>query len=96
MDLAGGTLDIYPLYLFEEYGLTVNAAINYGSEVIVEERDDRRVVLRALDINASAEAECISDVCLDGDLSLLARVTRHYLKDFDRGVNISTRNRAPK
>ncbi|HOC32181.1 MAG TPA: GHMP kinase, partial [Armatimonadota bacterium] len=76
MDLAGGTLDIYPLYLFEEYGLTVNAAINYGSEVIVEERDDRRVVLRALDIDASAEAECISDVCLDGDLSLLARVTR--------------------
>ncbi len=96
MDLAGGTLDIYPLYLFEEYGLTVNAAINYGSEVIIEERDDKRVVLRALDINASAEAECISDVCLDGDLSLLARVARHYLKDFDRGVNISTRNRAPK
>ena len=24
IDLAGGTLDIYPLYLFEEGGITVN------------------------------------------------------------------------
>ncbi|MBI4278482.1 MAG: hypothetical protein HY660_08500, partial [Armatimonadetes bacterium] len=28
IDLAGGTLDIYPLYLFEGEGLTVNIAID--------------------------------------------------------------------
>src|SRR5439155_535750 len=28
IDLAGGTLDIYPLYLFEEGGITVNIGIH--------------------------------------------------------------------
>ena len=29
VDLAGGTLDIYPLYLFLDQGVTVNMAIGY-------------------------------------------------------------------
>src|SRR5205823_433751 len=31
IDLAGGTLDIYPLYLFEEGGITVNIGTDVGS-----------------------------------------------------------------
>jgi len=38
VDLAGGTLDIYPLYLFEKGSLTVNVAINLYSQVKIERR----------------------------------------------------------
>lgn len=96
IDLAGGTLDIYPLYLFEEFGLTVNAAINVGSTVRIEERDDKRIVLRAEDIDLEQHADCVQELDVKGKLPLLARVVKHYLKDFDRGVTVTTLNKAPK
>ena len=34
VDLAGGTLDVYPLYIFEDGGLTVNAAIDIMADNI--------------------------------------------------------------
>jgi D-glycero-alpha-D-manno-heptose-7-phosphate kinase len=95
IDLAGGTLDIYPLYLFEEFGITVNAAIDVGSEAVVTPRDDRKIVLRADDINVEQYADDLASLDLSAELPLLARIARHYLKDYDRGVNITTRNKAP-
>ncbi|HPN95518.1 MAG TPA: hypothetical protein PLS19_13200, partial [bacterium] len=50
VDLAGGTLDIYPLYLFTEGGLTLNAAVTLMSEAVVESRDDGRVLISAEDL----------------------------------------------
>ena len=35
VDIAGGTLDIYPLYLLIENAMTVNAAVAVRSEVVV-------------------------------------------------------------
>jgi len=96
IDLAGGTLDIYPLYLFEEFGLTVNAAINVGSHVTITERDDKRIVLRAEDIDTEQHADCVDDLDVHGSLPLLARAVKHYLKGYDRGVNVTTLNKAPK
>lgn len=95
MDLAGGTLDIYPLYLFEDFGVTVNAAISVGSEAIVSARDDKKIALRADDINREQHADSLEELDLNAELPLLARITRHYLKDFGHGVNVTTRNKAP-
>jgi len=39
IDLAGGTIDIWPLYLFHEGASTVNAAISLRAHVTVETRD---------------------------------------------------------
>src|SRR5207302_10614526 len=47
IDLAGGTLDIYPLYLFEEGGLTVNIGIDVGSRARLRSRPDARVTIRS-------------------------------------------------
>src|SRR5690349_3084212 len=51
IDLAGGTLDIWPLYLFHEGALTVNCAITrYASCVIERARENsRRIVLSSRD-----------------------------------------------
>jgi len=49
IDLAGGTLDIWPLYLFHEGAVTVNAAITRYATCVIETRRDPRIVLVSRD-----------------------------------------------
>lgn len=51
IDLAGGTLDIWPLYLFHEGAVTVNCAITRYASCVIETASakSRRIVLRSLD-----------------------------------------------
>ena len=56
IDLAGGTLDIWPLYLFHEHAQTLNAAISLRAHVEILPRTDGRVRLESVDTGASLEA----------------------------------------
>ena len=47
-DLAGGTIDIWPLYLFHTGGTTVNFALSLRARARIETRDDDRVILESL------------------------------------------------
>jgi D-glycero-alpha-D-manno-heptose-7-phosphate kinase len=94
VDLAGGTLDIYPLYLFTEGGLTVNAAITLMSEVTIETRDDLRVHIVADDLGEEMSAPDAGSLELGGKLDLLARLVKFY--DPPCGVNVHTKNDVPK
>ena len=49
IDLAGGTLDIWPLYLFHEGAVTVNCAITRYASCAIETRRDNRIVLVSRD-----------------------------------------------
>ncbi|MBI2821155.1 MAG: GHMP kinase [Acidobacteria bacterium] len=93
IDLAGGTLDIFPLYLLEEYGITVNVAIDLASSVRLATREDGRIVLLAEDLNLIEQAASLDDLPLSGPMGLVARVTRFYAPR--TGVEIATRNQAP-
>ena len=64
IDLAGGTLDIYPLYLFEDGGLTLNAAINVCGHVTVETRSDSRIIIRSQDRGTVEEIESLDSMPL--------------------------------
>ena len=46
IDLAGGTIDIWPLYLFHEGASTLNVAISLRAHAQVEARTDGRVEIR--------------------------------------------------
>lgn len=94
IDLAGGTLDIYPLYLFLEGGITVNMAIGLGAEVCIDTRADERVLLRSLDTGATQQAASASELALDGELPLLARIVRFYAPNAG-GLEVTSRSRAP-
>jgi D-glycero-alpha-D-manno-heptose-7-phosphate kinase len=93
IDLAGSTLDLYPLYLFLEGGITDNAAINWLSKVRIETRDDREVHLRSEDLGTELVARSAKELPLDQDLSLVARVVRFYAPK--TGVNVITENSVP-
>jgi D-glycero-alpha-D-manno-heptose-7-phosphate kinase len=53
IDLAGGTLDIWPLYLFHPGAVTINFAINRFTHCTVEALDSPEIRLRSRDLNTA-------------------------------------------
>jgi len=96
IDLAGGTLDLYPLYLFEDGGYTVNAAISVWSKVLLRTREDGAVHIYSLDTGAEEHAASVDELALalGGPLDLIARVIRYYRPGI--GLDVFTQNDAPK
>ena len=78
IDLAGGTIDIWPLYLAHEGACTVNAAISLRAHATIEPRTDGRIELRSIDTNRQVQAARWQDLRPDGELPLLALLARHY------------------
>jgi D-glycero-alpha-D-manno-heptose-7-phosphate kinase len=52
VDLAGGTIDIWPLYLFHPGAVTVNFAVNVQASCTLVPRDGQRIFLRSEDLGA--------------------------------------------
>jgi D-glycero-alpha-D-manno-heptose-7-phosphate kinase len=97
IDLAGGTLDVYPLYLFEGGGLTVNAAISIHGHVTVEERIDPQIHIQSEDTGAEESFASLDEMTPGGNLDLIKRALRFYRRESDsgRGLNIALRSEAP-
>ena len=71
IDLAGGTIDIWPLYLFHEGATTLNAAINLRAHVTVEPRTDGRLELRSIDTAREVSVGHYSELSSENALPLL-------------------------
>ena len=93
IDLAGGTLDIYPIYLLENGALTLNLAISLMSRVTIETDQGEGYKIVSLDLEEELEAPSLEALPLDGPLSLISRVLRYY--NAPPGIVVSTRNDAP-
>jgi D-glycero-alpha-D-manno-heptose-7-phosphate kinase len=93
VDLAGGTLDIYPLYLLVDGAATVNAAIAVRSAVFVRPHRTGAARLYSGNYGIEAEAADTHGIPIKGDLGLLARALRHFPAVC--GVDIVVRNEAP-
>jgi len=55
VDLEGGTIDIWPLYLFHPGATTVNFALSLRASCRIETNDDGRIVLESRDRKVSFE-----------------------------------------
>jgi D-glycero-alpha-D-manno-heptose-7-phosphate kinase len=97
IDLSGGTLDIYPLYVFLDGGYTVNAAIDLYSEVTLTPRADDRFCFHSqdLDLHLELSREQLQQGITQGEFfQLLVEIVRFY--EPATGLDISTCNQAPK
>lgn len=92
IDLAGGTIDIWPLYLFHPGAQTLNAAISLRARVTLESRDDDRVVLTSLDTGVTVEAEGWQELRDRRDLRLLSLLA-HFFEA--RGLTLTTSCESP-
>jgi D-glycero-alpha-D-manno-heptose-7-phosphate kinase len=92
IDLAGGTIDIWPLYLFHEGATTLNAAISLRAHAQIDDRDDGAIVLRSIDTEREVKAAHWSELTADCELPLLALLARHYRLD---RATLTTRGESP-
>lgn len=93
IDLAGGTLDIYPLYVLEDGGITINAAIELRSYVQIEERKDKKISIKSLDLKEKVIGKNLESLKLNNKLDFLVRIVKFYKPK--SGLNITTYNTAP-
>ena len=95
VDLAGGTLDIWPLYLYHANAVTVNFAVNRFTSCIVETRQDARIILRSRDLKTEEVFDSIEALrsAKKYKLPLAAYLVKFFLPD--TGLEIETHSEAP-
>ncbi len=67
VDLAGGTLDLWPLYLFVGSATTINLAIDIFTHVEIVDRDDSRVLLESVDLGKKWDFESLDQLGQSSD-----------------------------
>jgi D-glycero-alpha-D-manno-heptose-7-phosphate kinase len=92
IDLAGGTIDIWPLYLFHQGAQTINAAISIRARVRLETRDDDKVVIRSEDTGITVEVDDWRLLRHTKELRLLCLIA-HFFEA--RGVTLTTTSESP-
>ncbi|NOT28311.1 MAG: GHMP kinase [Acidobacteria bacterium] len=92
IDLAGGTLDIWPLYLFHPGAQTVNAAISIRARATIESRSDNRILIRSQDTGATVEADDWRELWDQRELRLLSLLV-HFFEA--RGLTLTTTSESP-
>ena len=92
IDLAGGTLDIWPLYLFHPGAQTLNAALTLRASATIDTRDDDRVVIRSVDTGVTVEADSWQALRTEPQLRLLSLLA-HFFEA--RGLTLTTSSESP-
>ena len=95
VDLAGGTIDIWPLYLFHPGASTVNFALSLRARVRIETRADQRIILESLDRGVSLETtvDRLDELASDEKLELLSKVV-HFFRP-ETGFHLVAHSEAP-
>ena len=97
VDLAGGTLDIWPLYLFHPGAVTLNAAISRYAHCVVETNTpgDESIKLISLDTNRSENFASFAKLVSAKHyrLPLLAEIVKFFRPP--GGLTLTTNSEAP-
>ena len=108
IDLAGGTIDIWPIYLFLKNPLTLNLAIDLYAEATIEEGPEKdEVLLESADQNLRISMK-VSDLFseekkIPGGLVLHYKLLRYFAEKKDllirdllqKGLKLSTDAKSP-
>lgn len=95
VDMAGGTLDIWPLYLFHSNAVTVNFAVDRYTSCVIETRSDSEIHIASLDLKLTdryASLEALRSA-KKHKLGLVAEVLKFFTPE--TGLNITTNSEAP-
>jgi len=95
VDLAGGTLDIWPLYLYHANAVTLNFAVDRYASCTLETRPDSRIVLRSRDLGGEESFADLEELrsAKKYKLPLLAYVVKFFAPP--TGIELSTDCEAP-
>jgi D-glycero-alpha-D-manno-heptose-7-phosphate kinase len=95
VDMAGGTIDIWPLYLYHANAMTVNFAVDRYASCILETRADAKIVLRSRDLGGAEEFASIDALVAAKKYKLpLAAYLLRYFRP-STGLEVFTDSEAP-
>ena len=95
VDLAGGTIDIWPLYLFHPGAMTVNFALSLLASVRIETRGDSRIILESRDrvIGFATTVDRVDELAKDQQLELVSKMV-HFFRP-SQGFHLVANSDAP-
>jgi D-glycero-alpha-D-manno-heptose-7-phosphate kinase len=97
VDLAGGTLDIWPLYLFhlQPDAVTVNFAVTIFTHCRVSALPGKQIRLKSVDTKREEQFASLEELCATGKCkhALAAQVVRFFAPD--GGFEMETNSEAP-
>ncbi len=95
VDLAGATLDIWPLYLFHDNPVTVNFAVNRYTSCELATREDTAIVLRSRDLGLEERFESLTQLreAKRYRIPLLALLVRFFAPE--TGLELESASEAP-
>jgi D-glycero-alpha-D-manno-heptose-7-phosphate kinase len=95
VDLAGGTIDIWPLYLFHPGASTVNFAVSLYARCRIETRPDDRVILESRDRGLSFETDVagVAELVREERLELISKLV-HFFRP-ETGFHLVAESQAP-
>jgi D-glycero-alpha-D-manno-heptose-7-phosphate kinase len=95
VDMAGGTLDIWPLYLFHPGAVTVNFAINRFTRCTIETLDSPEIRLRSSDLQAAENYPSLA--ALDEAARPALPLATYLLRFFrpEMGLSLQTDSESP-
>jgi D-glycero-alpha-D-manno-heptose-7-phosphate kinase len=94
IDLAGGTLDIWPISILVPGALTINLAINLRAQVTMESNREKRLVIISRDRRRRVTRKLpLTPANLEGPLGLLLKIAASF--EPGRGFTLDSRATAP-
>ncbi len=95
VDLAGGTLDLWPLYLFVGGTTTVNVAIDIYTHAIIESLDNGQVILSSKDLSLQKEYKNLTEALSDVDPRMVLLQTQLRYWKPQQGFKLTTQSDSP-
>lgn len=92
IDLAGGTIDLWPLYLFLDGGITINVAINLYATASVRPLPEGKIEIVSSDQQIQVSAGSLDSLKFDR-LALLCRLVRYFAPS--GGFRLEAESRVP-
>ncbi|HEY1940185.1 MAG TPA: GHMP kinase [Candidatus Angelobacter sp.] len=95
VDLAGGTLDLWPLYLFHPGAVTVNFAVNILTRCRITRLTDDKIRLKSIDTKVEEEFADFGELCSARKFKhpLAAHLARFFAPD--GGFEVETNSESP-
>jgi D-glycero-alpha-D-manno-heptose-7-phosphate kinase len=95
VDLAGGTIDIWPLYLFHPGAATVNFAVSLRAHCRIETHDDERIILESRDRNVAFETNLagVAELVREERLELISKLVHFFQPQV--GFHLIAESQAP-
>lgn len=95
VDLAGGTLDLWPLYLFLGGAVTVNVAIDVFTRAEILPLTEGRVILESRDLKLKKEYANLREALADPDPKMILLQTQIRYWQPNQGFHLKTSSDSP-